>query len=139
MNVCAIMWRVVFKELRGLTNSKGSIKSVNPCYLLKPTLSFSCFTVCPLVLLSVLVGIELNPLELNVLYENLYDLGTMLQSIHCMGVFEEGFRPWPHIYKDKGRAKKFYNAIDAHLALDLQRLRPNVEQRYHGRSFWVFR
>jgi hypothetical protein len=24
--VCAIMWRVVFKELRGLTNSKGTIK-----------------------------------------------------------------------------------------------------------------
>ena len=26
LHVCAIMWRVVFKELRGLTNSKGTIK-----------------------------------------------------------------------------------------------------------------
>ena len=29
LHVCALMWRVVFKELRGLTNSKGSMKDVN--------------------------------------------------------------------------------------------------------------
>ncbi len=47
VHVCSIMWRVAFKELRGLTNSKG---------------------------------LELSPIELNVLYEYLYDLGSMLQS-----------------------------------------------------------
>jgi hypothetical protein len=66
----------------------------------------------------------------------------MLQTNECMGVFEEGFRPWPHIYKDKGGAKKFYNAIDADLALDLQRLRPNVERedstKYTGIMCKVF-
>jgi hypothetical protein len=81
-----------------------------------------------LVFLSILAGIELNPLELNSLYENLYDLGTMLQTNECMGVFEEGFRPLPHIYKDKGRAKKFYNATDRDLTEDLHRLRPKLER-----------
>ena len=76
------------------------------------------------------------------MYENLYDLGTMLQTKECMRVFEEGFRPWPHIYKDNGRAKKFYNAIDHDLAFDLQRLRPNVERedttKYTGIMCEVF-
>ena len=66
----------------------------------------------------------------------------MLQTNQCMGVFEEGFRPWPHIYKDNGRAKKFYNAIDHDLAFDLQRLRPNVERedttKYTGIMCEVF-
>ena len=60
VHINAIMWRVVFKELRGLTNSKG---------------------------------IEINPIELNSLYEDLYDLGIMLQTDNCMRVFETGFRP----------------------------------------------
>lgn len=76
------------------------------------------------------------------MYENLYDVGIMLQTKECMRVFEEGFRPWPHIYKDNGRAKKFYNAIDDDLALDLQRLRPNVERedttKYTGIMCEVF-
>ncbi len=60
MHVNTIMWRVVFKELRGLTNSKG---------------------------------LELNPMELNGLYENLYDLGIMLQGDSSLLVFEKGYRP----------------------------------------------
>jgi hypothetical protein len=72
VHVSAIMWRVVFKELRGLTNSKG---------------------------------LELHPMELNELYEYLYDLETMLQGDTCLRIFEVGFRPWPHVFKDKGRSK----------------------------------
>jgi hypothetical protein len=90
MHVCSIMWRVAFKELRGLTNSKG---------------------------------LELNPLELNELYEYLYDLGSMLQSDACLIIFEEGYRPWPYVYKDKGRARKFYANVDRNLTNDLLALR----------------
>jgi hypothetical protein len=82
----AIMWCVVFKELRGLTNSKG---------------------------------LELNPIEFNSLYEDLYELGKILQSDRCMRVFEEGFRPWPHIYKNNGRSVKFYQNVDLNLEQDL--------------------
>jgi hypothetical protein len=88
--VSAIMWRVVFKELRGLTNSKG---------------------------------LELHPMELNELYEYLYDLGTMLQGETYLRTFEIGFRPWPHVFKDKGRSKFFYGAVDRNLIVDLEVLR----------------
>jgi hypothetical protein len=91
VHVCTIiMWRVMFQELRGLTNSKG---------------------------------LELSPLELNTLYEYLYDLGLKLQTGESMVVFEEGFRPWPHVWKGRGRSKKFYSRIDANLTQDLDRIR----------------
>jgi hypothetical protein len=83
------MWRVVFKELRGLTNSKG---------------------------------LEINPLDLNNLYEYLYDFGIMLQTDQCLRVFETGFRPWPHVFKSRGRSRVFYDKVDLDLAEDLQRL-----------------
>jgi hypothetical protein len=90
VHVNAIMWRVVFKELRGLTNSKG---------------------------------LEICPTELNSLYEYLYDLGVTLQTAKCMCVFDNGFRPWPHIFKPEQRSQNFYARIDANLTDDLARLR----------------
>jgi hypothetical protein len=90
VHVNTIMWRVVFKELRGLTNSKG---------------------------------IEISLTELNSLYEYLYDLGSMLQTTNSMRVFDDEFRPWPHVYKCGLRSKKFYDRIDANLSEDLARLR----------------
>jgi len=95
VHVNTIMWRVVFKELRGLTNSKG---------------------------------LELNPMELNGLYENLYDLGIKLQGDASMDVFEDSFRPWPHVYKNKRRSEAFYDKIDCNLADDLKRIR-NYNER----------
>ena len=67
-------------------------------------------------------------MELNSLYEHLYDLGLQLQTDKSMAVFEDGFRPWPHVYKGGGRSKKFYSRIDAKLAEDVQRIR-NYEVR----------
>jgi hypothetical protein len=86
------MWRMVFKELRGLTNSKG---------------------------------LELHPMELNELYEYLYDLGTMLPGDTRFSIFEVGFRPQPHVFKGKGRPKKFYGAVDRNLTVALEVLRLN--------------
>jgi hypothetical protein len=67
--------------------------------------------------------LELNPLELNNLYEHLYDLGKKLQSDESMVVFEDGFRPWPHVFKPRGRSAKFYGRVDANLTEDLARIR----------------
>jgi hypothetical protein len=61
-------------------------------------------------------------MELNSLYEYLYDLGLQLQTEASLGVFENGFRPWPHVYKRGGRSKKFYSRVDADLSDDLLRL-----------------
>jgi hypothetical protein len=89
VHVNAIMWRVVFRELRALTNGKGP---------------------------------NLSPIGLNGLYEHMYDLGTLLQSELSMRVFEKGFRPWPHIYLDRGRSRKFYKGMDARLDHDVAML-----------------
>jgi hypothetical protein len=54
------MWRVIFKELRGLTNSKG---------------------------------LEIDPLTLNGMYEQLYDVGNLLQTNACLSVFDLSLLP----------------------------------------------
>jgi hypothetical protein len=63
-HVCALLWRVIFMELRGLTNSKG---------------------------------LEIDPLTLNVLVEDLYDVGLLMQTPKALVLFEPSFRSWPHI------------------------------------------
>jgi hypothetical protein len=40
-----------------------------------------------------------------------------------MVVFEDGFRPWPHVFKVRGRSEKFYSRVDANLSADLARIR----------------
>ena len=67
-HVCALLWRVIFKELRGLTNSKG---------------------------------LEIDPLTLNRIYEDLYDVGCLMQTDKAMVLLESNFRPWLHIYQTK--------------------------------------
>ena len=67
-------------------------------------------------------GLEISPIELNELYEHLYDVGKMLQTPECMSVFDAGFRPWPRIIK-AGQSDKFYTAVDANLEVDLDRLK----------------
>ena len=95
-HVCALMWRVIFKELRALTNSKG---------------------------------LEIDPLTLNGIYEQLYDVGTLMQTNACLSLFEPSFRPWPHVYQNKQRSKLFYSKLERTLESDMERLRA-----YHGRA-----
>jgi hypothetical protein len=95
-HVCALLWRVIFKELRGLTNS---------------------------------TGLEIDPLTLNRIYESLYDVGCLMQTDKAMVLFESNFRPWPHIYQNKNRSKKFYKGLEHNLEEDLNRLRSYKERQ----------
>jgi hypothetical protein len=52
VHVCAILWKIAFEELRGLTNKKTIHDS----------------------------GVGLNPMKLNDLYDHMWNLGTLLQS-----------------------------------------------------------
>ncbi len=70
----------------------------------------------------------MNPLELNTLYEYLYDLGLKLQTQDCMVVFEKGFRPWPHVFKGRGRSKKIYSRVDDNLEDDLTRIKNYLDR-----------
>ena len=58
------MWRVVYRELRAVTND---------------------------------ATLALNPMELNDIYDHLWDVGTLLTSEDSLTILEEGFRPWPKI------------------------------------------
>ena len=49
------------------------------------------------------------------MYEDLYDLGLMMQTPDSMKLFDNGFRPWPHVYKAGRRSQRFYSRIDANL------------------------
>jgi hypothetical protein len=40
-----------------------------------------------------------------------------------MTVFNDGYRPWPHVYKPGLQSKTFYNRMEANLQEDLVRLR----------------
>ena len=65
--------------------------------------------------LNLTSGLEISPTELNSLYEDLYDLGLMMQTTDSMKLFDNGFRPWPHVYKAGRRSQRFYSRIDANL------------------------
>jgi hypothetical protein len=95
-HVCALLWRVIFKELRGLTNS---------------------------------TGLEIDPITLNRMYEDLYDVGCLMQTDKALVLLDSNFRPWPHIYQNKNRSKKFYMHMEQNLEGDLNKLRA-----YKGRQ-----
>ncbi len=69
MHTNAIMWIVCFKELRALTNTKQ--------------LSLS--------------GLNVNPMELNDIYEHVWNLGIVLQTEACLSILQAEFRPWPKV------------------------------------------
>ncbi len=89
-HVCALLWRVLFKELRGLTNSKG---------------------------------LEIDPLTLNSIYEDLYDVGLLMQTDKALVLLEPQFRPWAHIYQNNKRSRNFYKDVERNLAADMAILR----------------
>jgi hypothetical protein len=76
------MWRVVYRELRALTNDSD---------------------------------MNLDPMELNNIYEDVWNVGTLLQSNECLTILDDDFRPWPKLETCKGGeavAKQFYNVHD---------------------------
>ncbi len=52
----------------------------------------------------------------------------LLKGDLSMRVFENGFRPWPHVFKNNGRSQKIYEKIDRNLEEELMWIR-NYNQR----------
>ncbi len=69
IHTCAIMWKVCFQELRALTITKQ---------------------------LS-LAGLNVNPMELNDIYEHVWNLGVLLQTNESLSILEPGYRAWPKV------------------------------------------
>jgi hypothetical protein len=53
-------------------------------------------------------GFGLNPMELNDLYEYLWNMGVKMQSGNAMVVFEAAYRPWPKLHEDDAVSATFY-------------------------------
>jgi hypothetical protein len=95
------MWRVIYRELRAVTND---------------------------------ASLALNPMELNDIYDHLWDVATLLTSEDCLTILDEGFRPWPKIHHGSEESWDFYDIHERHKADDLKG-NPNVitikPQSYH--------
>lgn len=97
VHVNATLWRVVYRELRALTNDNI---------------------------------MALNPMELNDIYDALWNVGTLLQNdADALSILEDGFRPWPKVKEGTETSRAFYAIHDRDKARDLGLLR-----EYEGRE-----
>jgi hypothetical protein len=69
VHTCAIMWKVCFQELRALTNTKQLSEA----------------------------GLNVNPMELNDIYEHVWNLGVLLQTTDCLQILQLVYRAWPKV------------------------------------------
>jgi hypothetical protein len=63
------MWKVCFQELRSLTNTKQLSEN----------------------------GMNINPMEINDVYEHVWNLGVLLQTNDCLTMLQMEYRPWPKV------------------------------------------
>jgi hypothetical protein len=84
VHVNALMWQVAFAELRALTNRNSITES----------------------------GLGLNPMELNALYEYLWNVGVLLRTDGCLAILEPAYRPWPKVYEGDAVSAKFYLRLE---------------------------
>jgi hypothetical protein len=56
--------------------------------------------------------VGLNPLELNDLYDHLWNLGTLLQSDDSLTVLDTSYRPWPRVRYNEGPSKNYYTHLE---------------------------
>jgi len=89
------MWKVCFQELRALTNTKE-------------------LSVC---------GLNVNPMELNDIYEHVWNLGILLQTEDCLSILEPDFRAWPKVRVAEAGSVEFYRILNRSKAIDLEELR----------------
>ena len=54
---------------------------------------------------------KVNPLQLNELYDHLWNVGELLTTESCLELFDDDFRPWPKHPLELG-GDKFYAIHD---------------------------
>ena len=79
IHVNATMWRVVYRELRALTNDST---------------------------------LNLNPMEINELYDHVWNVGVLLQSDDALSILELDYRPWPSVKDGTEASTEFYRIHD---------------------------
>ena len=86
MHVNASMWRLVYRELRALTNDST---------------------------------LNLNPLQINDLYDYLWDVGSLLQCEESLTIYQDGWRPWARVKGGTEESRKFYAVHDRNKDRDM--------------------
>jgi hypothetical protein len=86
----AIMWKVAFEELRALTNKKDLQA----------------------------VGVGLNPMELNDLYDHLWNMGTLLQGEDALSILYDTYRPWLRVRFSQAPSRSYYAHLEKNKAAD---------------------
>ncbi len=94
VHVSALMWKVAFAELRALTNRKTVTES----------------------------GLGLNPMELNELYEHLWNMAVLLKTHDCLSVLSHDFRPWPRLHEGDAVSATFYGRLEKNKVADMEEL-----------------
>jgi hypothetical protein len=62
----------------------------------------------------------LNPMELNYIYEDLWNVGTLLQNeTDVLSIMEDDFRPWAKVKADTEKSRAFYDVHDRVKPADL--------------------
>jgi hypothetical protein len=89
------MWKVAFEELRALTNKKDLQA----------------------------VGVGLNPMELNDLYDHMWNLGTPIQGEDALTILDETFRPWPPVRLSQEPSRNYYNHLKKNKAAERAELK----------------
>ena len=79
VHVNAIMWRVLYRELRAITNDSS---------------------------------LQLNPLQINDVYEEVWNVGVLLRSEEALSILDLDYRPWPKIKEGTEESINFYKVHD---------------------------
>lgn len=95
VHVCAVLWKIAFEELRGLTNKK-SVQDT---------------------------GVGLNPMELNDLYDHLWNMGALLQTEQAVDVLNDNYRPWPRVRYNAGPSRHYYDHLERNKEAERAELR----------------
>jgi hypothetical protein len=67
--------------------------------------------------------LALNPMDLNDLYEEVWNVGALLMTDDSLSILEDGFRPWPRVKEGTEASWDFYDIHDRNKAADLLILR----------------
>lgn len=94
VHINALMWKVAFAELRALTNRKSVQES----------------------------GLGMNPMELNELYDYLWNMGVLMQSEAGIDIFEPEYRPWPKLHEGDAVSVRFYERLERNKNRDIAEL-----------------
>jgi hypothetical protein len=54
----------------------------------------------------------LNPVELNDLYDHMWNVGVLLQSDEPLAVLADDFRPWPRFRANEAKSISFYETLE---------------------------